>query len=151
VFSWTDKFHIADEFGSTRYYVEGELFSWGKKLHIYNVTGEEIAFIRQKVLSLPPRYFVVINGAVVATIVKDFTFFRPSYHIEGLPWEVKGDFWEHSYVMYDGNNEIMRISKAWFTWGDSYKLEIFDLQNEVLCLSVALAIDCAVEASQNNQ
>ena len=33
VFSWTDKFNIVDEQGNERYYVEGELFSWGKKLH----------------------------------------------------------------------------------------------------------------------
>lgn len=43
------------------------------------------------------------------------------------------------------------ISKAWFTWGDSYEPEIFDPYNEILCLSVALAIDCAVAQSQYNQ
>lgn len=151
VFSWADKFHIVDEHGNARYYVEGELFSWGKKLHIYNDTGQEVSFIRQKVMSWLPRYFIEINGTVVATIVKDFTFFRPSYHLEGLPWQMTGDFWAHNYVMNDGGYEIMRLSKAWFTWGDSYELEIFDPKNELLCLSVALAVDCAVAQSQNNQ
>lgn len=151
VFSWTDKFHVADENSNTRYYVEGELFSWGKKLHIYNNAGQEVSFIRQKVISWLPRYFVEINGVVVATILKDFTFFRPSYHVEGLPWQMNGDFWEHNYVMRDGQYEIMSLSKAWFAWGDSYKLEIFDPHNEILCLSVALAVDCAVAQSQNNQ
>lgn len=102
-------------------------------------------------MSWLPRYFIEINGIVVANIVKDFTFFRPSYHVEGLPWQMNGDFWEHNYVMHDGRYEIMRLSKSWFTWGDSYELEIFDSQNEILCLSVALAVDCAVAQSQNNQ
>lgn len=150
VFSWTDKFHIADESGNSRYYVEGELFSWGKKLHIYNHAGQEVAFIRQKVMSWLPRYFVEINGSIVATIVKEFTFFRPSYHVEGLPWQLEGDFWAHDYVLYDGRQEIMRLSKAWFTWGDSYELAIFNPQNEILCLSVALAVDCAVAQEQSN-
>ncbi len=150
VFSWTDKFDIADEYGGFRYYAEGELFSWGKKLHIYNNMGHEVAFIRQKVMSWQPCYFVEIDGAVVATIVKDFTFFHPSYHVEGLPWEMSGDFWAHDYVMYEGRHEIMRLSKAWFTWGDSYEIDICDSTNEILCLSVALAVDCAVAQAQNN-
>lgn len=151
VFSWSDKFDIADEQGNNRYYAEGELFSWGKKLHIYNQAGQEVAFIRQKMMSWLPRYFVEINGNVVATIIKDFTLFSQSYHVEGLPWQMEGDFWAHNYCLHDDGCEIMRLSKAWFTWGDSYELEIFDPQNEILCLSVALAVDCAVAQSQNNQ
>lgn len=150
VFSWTDRFHVVDEQGNPRYDVEGELFSWGKKLHIYNSGGQEVAFIRQKVMSWLPRYFVEIDGAVVATIVKEFTFFNQSYSMEGLPWQMEGDFWAHEYVMYDSRQEVMRLSKAWFTWGDSYELEIFDPRNEVLCLSVALAVDCAVAQAQSS-
>ena len=48
VFSWKDKFFVKDEFGNDRYYVEGELFSLGKKLHIYDMNGNELAFIHQK-------------------------------------------------------------------------------------------------------
>ena len=150
VFSWTDKFNIVDEQGNERYYVEGELFSWGKKLHIYDRTGREVAFIRQKLMSWLPRYYVEINGVVVATVVKEFTFIKPSYRVEGLPWTMEGNFWEHNYVMHDSVYEIMRLSKAWFTWGDSYELEIFNPANELLCLSVTLAVDCAVAQSQNN-
>ncbi|TAH69432.1 MAG: hypothetical protein EWM47_07190 [Anaerolineaceae bacterium] len=65
---------------------------------------------------------------------------------------MEGNFWAHDYVMYDDSNnyEIMRMRKAWFTWGDSYELEIFNRDNELLCLCVALAVDCAVAQSQNN-
>lgn len=148
VFSWAGKFNIADEHGNTRYYAEGQLFSWGKKLHIYNNCGRELAFIRQKLMSWLPRYYVEIDGVTVASVVKELTFFRQSYRVEGLPWQMKGDLWEHNYVMYDhSSNEIMRMRKAWFTWGDSYELEIFNPDNELLCLCVALAVDCAVAQS----
>lgn len=150
VFSWTDKFNIADGHGNNRYYVEGELFSWGKKLHIFNSAGQEVAFIRQKVMSWLPCYFIEINGVTVASVVKEFTFFRQSYRVEGLPWKMEGDFWAHDYTMYDNGHEIMRLSKAWFTWGDSYELEIFEPDNELLCLCVALAVDCALAQAQNS-
>jgi len=35
-----------------------------------------------------------------------------------------------------------------FTWGDSYELNITDDQNELMCLCIALAVDCAL-ASQS--
>lgn len=149
VFSWADKFNVADEQGNLRYYVEGEIFTWGKKLHVYDSSGQEVAFIRQKLFTWLPRYFIEINGEHIATIVKEFTFFKPSYYLEGPPFTMKGDFWAHEYVMFDNQREIMRMSKAWFTWGDSYELEIFDPRNELLCLGVALAVDCAV--AQQNQ
>jgi uncharacterized protein YxjI len=107
----------------------------------------EVAFIREKVMSLLPRYFVEIGGQVVCQVVKEITFIKPKYRLEGLSWRMEGDFWEHEYVMFDNNRRIMQLSKKWFTWGDSYEMDIVDPQDELLCLCVALAADCAVAAA----
>ena len=84
VFSWVDRFTIKDESGNDKYFVEGEFFSWGKKLHVSDPDGNEVAFIQQKVFSLLPKFFVFVNGNQIAEIVKEFTFLRPKYSIEGL-------------------------------------------------------------------
>lgn len=144
VFSWRDRFFVNDEYGNERYYVEGEIFTWGKKLHVYNTNGVEAAFIRQKVMSWRPRFFVEIGGRVVCEIVKDFTFFRQSYSIDGLPWQMEGDFWAHEYSLHNNGQPVMYLSKKWFTWGDSYELNIANPQDELLCLSIALAVDCVL-------
>jgi len=149
VFSWSDRFYVKDEQGNDRYSVAGELFSWGKKLHIYDAGGSEVAFIRQKLFTWLPRFYVEIDGRVVCEIVKEFTFFKPSYRIEGLNWRMDGDFFSHEYCLYDGGREIMRLSKHWFTWGDSYELAVANPMDELLCLSVALAMDCAVAAQSD--
>jgi uncharacterized protein YxjI len=144
VFSWRDRFAIADENGNPRYAAQGEIFSWGKRLRVYNDQGMEVAFIRQKVWSWLPRYYVEIGGVTVCTVVKELSFFRPRYRVEGLPWRLTGNFWAHEYAMYsyDGKT-VMRLSKKWFSWGDSYEIDIADAQDELLCLCVALAVDCA--------
>ena len=148
VFSWRDRFFVKDEDGYDRYSVQGEILSLGKRLRIYDSDGTEVAFIRQKVMSWLPRFFVEINGQVVCTIVKELTFFRQSYRVEGLPWHLTGDFWAHEYSLDENGREIMRLSKKWFSWGDSYELDITDSQNELMCLCIALAVDCAL-AAQN--
>jgi uncharacterized protein YxjI len=152
VFSWRDRFFVYDEFGNERYYVEGEIFSWGKKLHVYDINGMEAAFIRQKVMSWMPRFFVEIGDRVVCEIVKELTLFRQSYRIEGLPWHMHGDFWAHEYSLENNGFQVMNLSKKWFTFGDSYELDIANPQDELLCLCVALAVDCAlaIQESQSN-
>lgn len=145
VFSWKDKFYVRDEFGNDRYYVEGELFSFGKKLHIYGMNGNELALVQQKVLSFLPRYFVFTGGIQRAEIVKEFTFFRNKYRIDGLGWEVDGDFMDHDYEITQMGRPIVTINKEWFTWGDSYVLDIADSVDPINALSVVLAIDCVIE------
>jgi uncharacterized protein YxjI len=151
VFSWRDKFSVMDEKGAERWFAQGEFFSWGRKLHVYNAMGQEAAFIRQKLASFLSRYIIELDGQSY-TLVKHFTFFKPRFSVENTNWAMDGNFWEHEYAIKDGNdgNEyVMRMSKQWFTWGDSYELDIPDERNELLALCIALAVDC-MNADQRN-
>ena len=150
VFSWSDRFTVKDEQGRDKYYVEGELFTLGKKLHLNNVHGEEVAFIQQKLWTWMPRFTVSVRGREIAEIRKEFTLFIQRYVIDGLGWEVEGSVWDHEYEIRKNGRRIVTISKEWFTWGDSYCLDIADPADEILALAVVLTIDCVVEASQNN-
>ncbi len=147
MFSWADHFAVKDENGQDRYSVEGELFSWGKKLHVYDMTGNETAFIQQKVLSFLPKYSVFVGGRQVAEIVKELSFLRPRYSIEGLGWDIGGSFWAHDYEITRTGKPIVAIHKEWMTWGDCYELDIADPRDEVVALAVVLTIDCVMAAA----
>ena len=150
VFSWNERFTIKDENGWDKYFVEGEFLSLGKKLHLLNINGEEVAFIQQRLLTLMPRFSVSVAGREIAEIRKEFTFFFQRYIIDGLGWEVDGSVWEHRYEIRKNGRLIVRIDKEWFTWGDSYVLEIADPADEILALAVVLTIDCVAEAGNRN-
>lgn len=147
VFSWGDKFTIKDEYGADKYYVEGQVFSLGKKLRVYDLVGTEVAYIEQQIFTFMPKFFVYINGIKIAEIVKEFTFLRPRYSIAGLGWEIEGSFMAHDYWISQSGNEIVRISKEWMTWGDSYLIDIADKDDEIVALAVVLAIDCVLAAA----
>lgn len=149
VFSWNDKFSVYDESGTERYFVEGEFFSWGKKLHVYDTMQREAAFIRQELFTFLPKFIVSVNGQDIAEIVKEFTFFKPKYRIDGLGWEIDGDFWDHDYEITKNGRGIVRLSKEWFTWGDCYELDIDSPEDEIVALAVVLAIDCVLAAQKN--
>ena len=150
VFSWGDKFTVKDASGADKYIVEGEVFSWGKKLHVYNMAGEEVAFIKQEIWSFLPRFYVFCGGRQVAEIKKAFTFLFPKYSIAGLGWEISGGIMEHNYEITKSGRTIVRISKEWMTWGDSYELDILNPADELVALAVVLTIDCVMEANANS-
>ncbi len=150
VFTWRDRFTVMDEAGVERYYVEGELFSWGRKLHVTDLKGREVAYVEQQLFTFLPRYAVYAGGVLIGEVVKEFSFFRPRYTVEGADWDVEGDFWDHDYTVFRGGVPVVSIQKEWFTWGDCYTLDIRDPKDEIQALALVLAIDCAVEQANNS-
>ena len=149
VFSWSDTFFVYDQAGNEVYRVKGEAFSFGKKLHVYDMNGSEIAYINQKIFSFKPRFLVEIGGRLAAEVVKQITFFRPSYHIIGPDWSVNGDWFAHEYEISNGLLPIATISKQWFTFGDAYEISIGVGVDEILALCVALTVDACIEMDDN--
>ena len=149
VFTFGDKFSVLDEYGNEKYFVEGEIFTFGKKLHVYDRHEREVAYIQQELLTWLPCYHVFMGGRDVAQIRREFSFFTPRYHVSGLNWEVNGHFLEHDYEITRNGHPVVTIQKEWMTWGDSYELNIADPADEIMALSVVIAIDCAVESRDN--
>ncbi len=150
VFSWGDKFFVTDTNGDIKYIIQGEVFSLGKKLHIYDSDSNEVAFISQKLLSIKPCFLIFRDKIKTAEIVKDFSFFRPSYSIDGLNWKIDGNLLAHKYTIKENGISIAIIDKEFFTWGDSYTLDISDSAEEIIALSVILAIDCILDSSRSS-
>lgn len=150
VFSWSDKFTIKDTLDNDRYYVEGELFSWGHKLHLFNMANREVAFIKQEIFTFLPKFEVYMEDRLVVEVIKELTFFRPKYSLEGTDWTVDGDFWAHDYEISSPSGVIASVAKAYFTWGDSYQMDIADGADEILVIATILAIDCVLSAQNSN-
>jgi len=150
VFSWGDRFNVYDENQNEVFYVEGEVFTFGKKLHLLDPDGNELAFIHQKLWSFLPRYYVSRDGVDVAEVVKEFTFMRQEYSVNGPGWTVDGDFWAHEYDITADGRSVAVISKRWFTWGDTYEIDIAYGEDEILALCVVLIIDAVLQQQSNN-
>ncbi|MBQ7012615.1 MAG: LURP-one-related family protein [Oscillospiraceae bacterium] len=150
IFTWGDTFSIYDVEGREQYMVKGEVFTLGKKLHLYDLANRELAFIQQRLLTFLPRYEIMRNGTQIAEIVKEFTFFRHEYTVNGLGWKVHGDVFSHDYEITDGSRRIAAVQKEWFTLGDAYQITIEHGVDEIAALAVVLVIDACIEASKNN-
>lgn len=147
VFSLGGKFTVKNEQEQDVYYVEGSFMQIPKTFSILNTTRDEIALITKKVFSFLPKFFVEVNGVEVLTIKKEFSFFKARYTIDAAGIEVNGNWWDMDFQVLRHGEIVGKVNKEWFTWGDSYKVQIVDEEMEGVIIALVVAIDC-VKADQ---
>ncbi|GGA45413.1 LURP-one-related/scramblase family protein [Psychrobacillus lasiicapitis] len=147
VFSLGGKFTVKDQQERDVYFVEGSFMQIPKTFSIMDTTREEIALITKKVFSFLPKFFVEVDGREVLTIKKEFSFFKARYTIDAAGVEVHGNWWDMDFQVLQHGKVVGKVSKEWFTWGDSYQVQILDQEMEGVIIAIVVAIDC-VKADQ---
>ena len=149
-----DDFVIQDEQGNDCYLVDGTIFSFGDSLRLRDMAGNEVASINQRLLSWGPSYEIDRPGHRVTVVSKEhFTFFYCKFAVDGPgdeDYEAEGDFMDHEYSILGGDGPTARISKEWFSWSDSYGIEIQDDGDVVLMLATAVVIDLVCHDGKNH-
>lgn len=140
-FSWFDSYDIYDEAGNTVFFVKGEL-AWGHLLRIYDAVGNELGYIKQRVLTWLPKFEMYIGDSYMGCVTKEFSFFKPSFDIDFNGWHVEGDWaeWDYSIISPDGQG-IASISKDIWNFTDTYSIDVYDAKNALYVLMLVLAID----------
>jgi uncharacterized protein YxjI len=147
LFSWGDDFTIQDDSGQDRFFVDGKAFSLGNQLSFKDMAGNELAFIRQKLLTWGPTYEISKGDQLLATVTKElFTFFKCTFTVD-VPGpndlEAQGDFMDHQYVFTRNGSAVAEVSKQWFTLADTYGVQISQREDDVLILASTVVIDMA--------
>ena len=143
--SWGEDFTIRDEQGRDVFLVDGRAFSWGDKLSLQDMQKNEVAFIRQKLLAWGPTYEIEVHGRLVAVVKKKFfTLFHCKFTVD-VPGpddlEAQGSFLDHEYSFERQGREVAQVSKRWFSWTDTYGVDIQQGEDDVLILATAVVID----------
>ena len=147
LFSLGDSFVIKNENGRDLYSISAEGFSFGKQLSFQDMAGNELAIIKQQLFSFGPTYEIYVGDELQAVVSKElFSFFSCRFSVD-VPGpddlEAKGDFMEHEYVFTRDGNAVAAVSKQWFSWSDTYGVEVADGENDILILASTIVIDMA--------
>ncbi len=143
--SWGEDFRIQNDAGEEVFFVDGKPFSIGDKLSFQDMTGRELAFIRQKVLAWGPTYEIHRASELAAVVKKHlFTLFRCKFSVD-VPGpddlEAQGSFLDYEYTFTRAAREVAWVSKRWFSWTDTYGVEIAEGEDTVLILASTVVID----------
>ena len=154
LFSWGDDFTIQDAAGRDVFLVDGKAFSLGAKLSFQDMNGQELAYIEQKLLAWGPTYEIYREDRVAAVVKKKlFTFFKCEFTID-VPGPndpvAEGDFLHHEYTFRRGSDVIGTVSKQWFSWADTYGVDIAPGEDDVLLLASTVVIDMVCHSGDDD-
>lgn len=142
VFSLSEKFIVKDQEEKDAYYVEGSFMKVPKTFSIMNQDRDEVALITKKVLSFLPTFFVEVNGQEVVTIKKELSFLKARYSIDAGGVEVQGNWLDMDFQVLQNGTVVGEVGKEWFSWGDSYRVNVLNEEMETIILALVIAIDC---------
>jgi len=144
VWSLGDTYRILGDTGLEVLSVKGKFFAWGKDLMVRDVRGTEVARIKQKMMSLTPRFQLYRNDELYAEIIKEFSWFQSSFTLD-VPgpndYEISGNFWNYEYSFQRQGQLVASVSKAHWTWSDTYGVDIIDGEDDISILSTVVVID----------
>lgn len=150
LFSFKDRFNIKDENEVDILQVEGKVFSFGKQLSIKTMDLEEVAYVKQKVFNFLPTFEITLNDEV-HVLKKQLTFFKPAYALPSLNIRIEGNFTAHQYTILREDLVIANISKAFFSFADSYEVEILEDKDMKIVIAIVIAIDAVLSMERSNQ
>lgn len=92
-----------------------------------------------------PTYEVYRGGQLFAIVKKElFSFFKHVFTVD-VPGPddliAEGDFWELEFTFSRGERTVAMVSRQWFSWADTYGVDIVNGEDDVLILASAIVID----------
>ncbi|HUR00356.1 MAG TPA: LURP-one-related family protein [Gemmatimonadaceae bacterium] len=152
--SLSDSFTIKDEAGRDAFRVKGKIFSFGDKLSFQDMAGNELVFIEQKIFNWGPTYELWRGEEMIAEVKRHlFSFLHHRFTVD-VPGpndlEAVGDFFDHEYVLERGDVPVATVSKRWFSFADTYGIDIDDKEDQVLILATAVVVDMVCHKDEND-
>jgi uncharacterized protein YxjI len=152
-FSFGDDYKIQDAAGEDVLQIDGKVFCIGDQLSVQDMDGRELAYIDQKMLSWGPTYEIWRSGRLAAVVKKSvFTLFHCKFTVD-VPGPddllAEGDFWEHEYRFTREGREVASVSKRYFSWTDTYGIEVPHGEDPILILASAVVIDLCCHQKQH--
>lgn len=152
IFSFGDNFTIKDENGVDRFMVKGKVFSFGDKLRIYDMAGNELVYIEQKLFRFLPEYNIYYKNQLYATVKKEFTFFKPKFKIDSNRgvYSAEGNVWGYTFSILKDGALAAGVSKKWFSWSDTYGVDIIEEEDHPFFLALVIVIDQVLHDNRHN-
>lgn len=153
-FALADSYIIRNGDGDPVYQVKGRWLSIGDKLSFQDMEGNELALIREKLLSWGPSYVIEQNGKTTHVKKHLFTFFKCRFTVD-VPGpddiEASGSLLDYEYTFERDGDTVAEVSKRWFAFRDRYGVEIAEGENAVLILASTVVIDLVCHGEKKDE
>lgn len=148
LFSWFDSYDIYNELNQPIFTVKGQP-AWGHCFKIFDMQGNELAAVKEKVLSFMPKFELYMNGNRIGCISKQFVLFKHRFNIDFNGWRVEGNMLGWDYTIFDSVGIPVAIVSKELAFTDTYVINVPQESDALYALMAVLAID-ADKCNNNN-
>jgi uncharacterized protein YxjI len=145
MFSIGDDYWIETDRGERAFKVDGKALRIRETLVIEDPAGSELCRIQEKKLRIRDTMEIERGGDTAATVKKAaLTPLRERYSVDvrdGGDLRVQGNIVDHEYTIERDGDKVAEVSKRWFRVRDTYGVEVFPGENDVLILAIVAVID----------
>ena len=154
--SLTEAFVIRDDAGNPVFEVRGKFFHIGDDLVMFDrYTGQELVHIKQRILSLLPRYEIYRDGQLWADVHEQFRFFGERFKVEGangIIFHVDGDIWRWNFTVSDDQGNLLaQIGRQFSIFRDSYAVDVAPNVDAPFILALAIVIEMVKEHHERKE
>lgn len=148
--SLTEAFLIRDDAGNAVFEVRGKFFHIGDDLILFDrYSGQELARIKQQLLSLLPRYDIYRNGQHWANVHEQFRILGERFKVKGdngMVFHINGDIWRWNFTVSDDyGNMLASISRQFSLFRDSYTVDVAPNVDAPFILALAIVVEMVKE------
>ena len=139
-----DDFWIENEQGERAYKVNGKALRMRQTFVLEDPSGDEVARIQERKLSIRDKIAVERGGDTVATIHKALVGIRDRFAIDvehGDDMKAHGNVVDHEYEIERDGDTVAKVSKKWFRARETYGVDIAGGEDASLMLAITVAID----------
>ena len=146
----TEDFLIKNDAGQAVFEIRGKFFHIGDDLVMFDRhTHQELAHIKQRVLSLLPHYEIYRNGQHWASVHEQFRLFGERFKVtggNGMVFHVEGDIWNWNFSVSDNYGNLMaEISRRIAIFRDHYVVDVAPGVDAPFVIALAVVIEMVKE------
>jgi uncharacterized protein YxjI len=139
------KYDILGEDGRPRYTTEGQVpgqkIGWNNQIHIFDLSGKEIAFVHSIYPSVFGKSEIVIHGEIKGLVKGRLSFFHPRFLVTFPGYRVKSSFLGSHFEIFKNDRSVASFSPKLVSLAGDYALTYSDPEEELNVLCLAIAID----------
>ena len=146
MFSIGDDYVIENDRGERVFRLDGKALRIRKTILFEDMDGHELCKIQERMLHIRDTMEIEgPDGNRIAMVHKAMiTPLRERWIAnleDGPDLHTKGNIVDHEYTIERDGDKIAEVSKRWFRVRDTYGVEVFPGENDVLILAVTAVID----------
>ncbi|MFC5909648.1 LURP-one-related/scramblase family protein [Streptacidiphilus monticola] len=148
IFGFGEDHWIRDEHDDKVFLVDGKSLRIRETFELKDAeTRETLLEVKKRLLSFRDRMNIERDGDTIATVHKKLLhLFRDKYLVEfedGVTpdIEITGNFLDHEYQLEQEGRRIAQVSKKWFSFRDTYAIDVEEGVDVPLVLAVAVCVD----------